>query len=51
MIYDLTGVKVVNITHDDPGALADLAWYELVSRAEKDLPILVIDDKGVVEVR
>lgn len=45
--FDLNkmGIKVAKITEDDPGVLADLAWYELVDLVEQGaLPILVLDD-------
>jgi hypothetical protein len=38
------GVKVEEITPYNVDALANLAYYELVSLAETTLPILVLDD-------
>ena len=38
------GVNVEVLGPDNPDALAHLAWHELVSVAEKHLPILVLDD-------
>ena len=38
---------------NNPGALAHLAWYELVEEAEKVLPLLIVNDsilKGKQEV-
>lgn len=41
------GVKVRHIRPDDPEVLADLAWHELLSEAERGaLPILLLDDGG-----
>jgi glutaredoxin 2 len=38
------GVHVEVLGPENPDALAHLAWHELVSVAEKHLPILVLDD-------
>jgi glutaredoxin len=38
------GVRVEILGPDNPESLADLAWYELVTLAETQLPILVLDD-------
>jgi hypothetical protein len=38
------GVNVEILGPENPDALAHLAWHELVSVAEKHLPILVLDD-------
>ncbi len=38
------GVNVEVLGPDNADALAHLAWHELVSLAEKHLPILVLDD-------
>ena len=45
-IFDLKnlGVRVDELGPDNPDALAHLAWHELVETAEKNLPILVLDD-------
>jgi len=32
----------------NPGALAHLAWHELVETAEKTLPILVLNDSSAI---
>lgn len=40
------GVKVEVLGPDNPGSLAHLAWHELVSVAETQLPILVLDDSS-----
>ena len=45
--FDLArmGIKISVITPDDPGVLADLAWFELVDLVEQGaLPILVLED-------
>ena len=39
------GVEVHELTPDNPGALALLAWHELVELAEKELPLLIVGDK------
>ena len=38
------GVNEEELGPDNSEALADLAWHGLVSVAEKQLPILVLDD-------
>ncbi len=38
------GVKVEILGPDNPDSLAHLAWHELVSIAQTQLPILVLDD-------
>jgi glutaredoxin 2 len=38
------GVSLEVLGPDNADALAHLAWHELVSVAEKHLPILVLDD-------
>ena len=40
------GIAIDVLTPEDPGALAHLAWHELVEVAEKELPILVLDDSS-----
>jgi len=40
------GVKEEVLSPDNPGSLAHLAWHELVSVAETQLPILVLDDSS-----
>ncbi len=44
--FDLTalGVNLDVLGPDNPDALAHLAWHELVDVAERELPILVLDD-------
>lgn len=44
--FDLTkmGIKQDVLGPDNPDALAHLAWHELVTVAEQELPILVLDD-------
>ncbi len=38
------GVRVEVLGPDNPESLAHLAWHELVSVAQTQLPILVLDD-------
>jgi hypothetical protein len=38
------GIQQDILGPDNPDALAHLAWHELVSVAEQELPILVLDD-------
>lgn len=38
------GVREAVLSEDNPGALAELAWFELVDVAEKKLPLLVFDN-------
>ena len=40
------GVVLEVLTPDNPDALAHLAWHELVDVAERELPILVLDDSS-----
>lgn len=40
------GVRVEVLSADNPESLAHLAWHELVSVAETQLPILVMDDNS-----
>jgi hypothetical protein len=42
------GVEVEEIGPNNPGALAHLAWHELVETAEKSLPILVLNDSSAI---
>ena len=42
------GVKVEVLGPDNPDSLAHLAWHELVSVAETQLPILVLDDSSAL---
>lgn len=42
------GVQVDELGPDNPGALAHLAWHELVEAAEKSLPILVLNDSSAI---
>ncbi|MEW5725445.1 MAG: hypothetical protein AB1896_20200 [Thermodesulfobacteriota bacterium] len=49
--FDLNklGVRVKEITQDDPEVLADLAWHELLDLVEKGaLPILLLNDGSVI---
>jgi len=45
---DQLGVKVEQLSEDNPAALAHLAWHELVEKARKELPILVLDDMSSI---
>lgn len=38
------GVEEKRLTPDDPDALAELAYYECVELAERELPILVANE-------
>ena len=40
------GITVEVLSPDNPDSLAHLAWHELVSIAETQLPILVLDDSS-----
>lgn len=42
------GVNLEVLGPEDPGALAHLAWHELVDVAERELPILVLDDMSFI---
>jgi hypothetical protein len=42
------GIEVEELGPENPGALAHLAWHELVETAEKSLPILVLDDSSAL---
>ena len=46
--FDLEVLGIVQqvLTHDDANALAALAWYELVEVAEREMPILVLEDSS-----
>lgn len=46
--FDLSGLGVAEeiLSKDNPDALAHLAWHELVEVAERELPILVLDDSS-----
>jgi hypothetical protein len=45
---DALGISVEEIGPENPDALANLAWYELVEMAEKSLPILVLSDSSAI---
>lgn len=42
------GVEVEELGPENPEALAHLAWHELVEDAEKNLPILVLNDSSAI---
>nr|HID59072.1 hypothetical protein [Desulfobacterales bacterium] len=42
------GIKVEELGPDNPDALAHLAWHELVEDAQKNLPILVLNDSSAI---
>ena len=46
--FDLLALGIAQETlgPDNPDALAHLAWHELVEVAERELPILVLDDSS-----
>jgi glutaredoxin 2 len=50
MDFDLKalGVQVDELGPENPEALAHLAWHELVEDAEKNLPILVLNDSSAI---
>ncbi len=47
--FDLNALGVIEqrLTPDNPAALAELAFHECVELAERELPILISDDKKV----
>ena len=48
--FDLKALGIdVEALDNNPGALAQLAWHELVEVAEKSLPILIVGDKVLVD--
>jgi glutaredoxin 2 len=44
----MEGLKVVTLDSENSEALALLAYYECVALSEKQLPILVSDDREVI---
>jgi hypothetical protein len=42
------GIREEILGEDNPEALAHLAWHELVETAQKELPILILDDSSAV---
>lgn len=48
--FDLKGlgVEVMELTEDNAEALAQLAYYNLVKKAEEGLPILVLKDREII---
>lgn len=42
------GIRVEELTEDNPEGLALLAWHGLVKRAEEGLPILVVEKEKLV---
>ncbi len=47
-LSSLQDLRVVELDGEDPEALAMLAYYECVSLSEKQLPILVSDDREII---
>lgn len=47
-LKSLDGVQVIRLGEEDPEALALLAYYECVSLSEKQLPILVSEDREII---
>lgn len=49
------GVRQEVLSNDNPEALAHLAWHELVEVAQRELPILVLDDSthitGAIKIK
>lgn len=46
---EMLGIKLEELGPENPGALAHLAWHELVETVEtKGLPILVLDDSSAI---
>ena len=45
---DALGIKIEELSPNNPDALAHLAWHELVETAKKELPILVLDDNSSI---
>ena len=49
------GIREDILAPDNPDALAHLAWHELVDVAERELPILVLDDSthisGAIKIK
>ena len=41
-------VTIQELTGDNPDALAQLAWCELVEEAQKELPLLVVNGSRVL---
>jgi glutaredoxin len=52
---DALGVRIEDLNEENADALAHLAWHELVEVAEKELPILVLDDSthitGAIKIK
>lgn len=42
------GIQEEMLGEDNPAALAHLAWHEMVEVAQKELPILILDDCSAV---
>lgn len=47
-LKSIRGLKVMQLGGDDPEALAMLAYYECVSLSEKQLPILVSENREII---
>lgn len=46
--FEAMGIRVEELGRNNPEALAHLAWHELVTVAQKHLPILVLDDSSYI---
>ncbi len=42
------GINIEVLSPENPEALAHLAWHELVEKAKKELPILVLNDNSAI---
>ena len=55
--FDLAAIGVAQevLSSDNPDALAHLAWHELVEVAQRELPILVLDNEkhitGAIKIK
>ncbi len=47
-LASIEGLRVMHLDGENAEALAMLAYYECVALAEKNLPILVLDDEQVI---
>ncbi len=47
-LVSIEGLQVMHLNGENAEALAMLAYFECVALAEKNLPILVLDDEQVI---